>query len=57
MQNILFRANSSSSIGDYQFKNYRILINKEQKIALAFRNKNREWMINKAQSLYKIGGS
>ena len=34
-------------IGNYQFKNYRILTNNEQKIALVFRNKNREWMINK----------
>jgi len=34
-------------IGKYQFKNYRMLTEKEQKIALAFRNKNRDWMINK----------
>ena len=34
-------------IGNYQFKNYRILDDNEQKIALDFRNKNREWMINK----------
>lgn len=34
-------------IRGYQFKNYRILDDKEQKIALGFRNKNREWFINK----------
>ena len=34
------------NIGNYQFKNYTILDTEEQKIALDFRNKNREWMIN-----------
>lgn len=34
-------------IGSYQFKNYQLLDDNEQKIALGFRNKNREWMINK----------
>ena len=39
-------------IGNYQLKNYRILTDKEQKIVLAFRNKNRKWMIN--QNIIKI---
>ena len=45
-------------IGNYQFKNYRILTDKEQKIALAFRNNNREWMINKdiIEIVHFIGG-
>ena len=32
---------------DYQFKNYTVLNNKEQEIALDFRNQNKEWMISK----------
>jgi len=33
--------------GDYIYKNYTALNDEEKKIALDFRNKNREWMINK----------
>ena len=33
-------------IGDYVFKNYAILDDSEKQIALDFRNKNKNWMIN-----------
>lgn len=33
-------------IGDYLFKNYAVLDEFEQKVALEFRNKNKEWMVN-----------
>ena len=33
--------------GEYQFVNYTVLDNKGRKIALDFRNQNKEWMVNK----------
>jgi len=32
---------------EYQFINYTVLDHKDRKIALDFRNQNREWMVNK----------